>query len=58
MAATGSTTCYYSTSADGLTTHLIIDMNDDGKLDKDDLVIAFDGDIDFTTADFTAAASP
>jgi VCBS repeat-containing protein len=47
---------YYSTSADGSVTHIIADLNDDGKLDKDDLVLAFNGDIDFSTADFTAAS--
>jgi Ca2+-binding RTX toxin-like protein len=45
---------FYSTSADGLTTRLIVDVNDDGKLDIGDMVIAFDGDIDFSTADFVA----
>jgi Ca2+-binding RTX toxin-like protein len=43
---------FFSTSADGLTTRIIVDVNDDGKLDTGDLVIAFNGDIDFTTADF------
>jgi Ca2+-binding RTX toxin-like protein len=42
----------YSTS--GGTTHLIVDLNDDGKLDANDLIVAFDGDLDFTQADFSA----
>jgi VCBS repeat-containing protein len=45
---------FYSTSADGLTTHLIVDLNDDGKLDANDLVIAFNGDKDFSVSDFVA----
>jgi Ca2+-binding RTX toxin-like protein len=43
---------FFSTSADGSKTQLIADLNDDGLLDKDDLVVTFNGDIDFTTADF------
>ena len=45
---------YYSTSADGTKTHLIVDVNDDGKLDAGDLVLSFDGDIDFTRDDFVS----
>ncbi|TMJ15260.1 MAG: calcium-binding protein, partial [Alphaproteobacteria bacterium] len=45
---------FYSKSADGTKTQLIVDVNDDGKLDAGDTVISFDGAIDFTTADFVA----
>jgi hypothetical protein len=47
---------FYSKSADGLTTTLIVDVNDDGKLDGGDVVVTFDGSIDFTQADFTASS--
>jgi Ca2+-binding RTX toxin-like protein len=46
---------FYSSSPDGLSTNLIVDVNDDGVLGADDLVIAFDGNVDFTTADFLAS---
>jgi VCBS repeat-containing protein len=45
---------FYSISADRQTTHLIVDTNDDGKLDSTDMVMAFNGAIDFNSADFTA----
>jgi Ca2+-binding RTX toxin-like protein len=43
---------FFSTSADGTKTQLIADLNDDGLLDANDLVTNFNGDIDFTSADF------
>jgi Ca2+-binding RTX toxin-like protein len=45
---------FYSKSADGLTTHIVVDVNDDGRLDAGDLVAAFNGSIDFTAGDFFA----
>ncbi|MET0238817.1 MAG: Ig-like domain-containing protein [Sphingobium sp.] len=45
---------YYSITPDGLTTWMVVDLNDDGKLDADDLVVRFDGSVEFTAADFEA----
>jgi hypothetical protein len=44
----------YTTSADGLTTHLVADVNDNGLLDANDLVLAFDGNLAFAASDFVA----
>src|SRR5205085_7892972 len=44
---------FYSTDGAGHT-QLIVDVNDDGKLDSNDLVINFDGNIAFGMDDFVA----